>query len=98
MVRDRVVDLLVLHLGRVDEELIGSGLVDSLRAISLALTLEKEFGVVLDEMTLEDMVTLSSLSDRLHTIIVRQRTVAVSSSLSSTPDMCRSSVESGTGE
>jgi acyl carrier protein len=72
-VRDRVVDILVLSLGRAEEELVASGLVDSLRAISLALMLEKEFGISLDEMTLEDMTTLSSLSDRLHTFITKSR-------------------------
>lgn len=72
-VRDRVVDILVLSLGRAEEELVASGLVDSLKAISLALMLEKEFGISLDEMTLEDMTTLSSLSDKLHTFMTKSR-------------------------
>jgi acyl carrier protein len=68
-VRERIAHVLISRLGGVEEELVGTGLLDSLKAISLALTLEKEFGVSLEDISVDDMVTLSSLTRKIHSLL-----------------------------
>jgi acyl carrier protein len=46
---------------------MASGLVDSLRAVELALALEKEFQLQPDSFALKDMRTMTSLSRRIAT-------------------------------
>jgi len=71
VVRERISMIVRNRLGAVEEELVGAGLLDSLKAISLALTLEKEFGVSFEEISVEDMVTLTSLTRKVHSILMR---------------------------
>jgi len=71
VVRERISSIVRDRLGGVEEELVGAGLLDSLKAISLALTLEKEFGVSFEEMSVDDMVTLTSLTQKVHSILMR---------------------------
>jgi acyl carrier protein len=60
-VRARVERILIDRFGRVQEELVAAGILDSLKTIELALALESEFGVPLDELTTQDTMTLSAL-------------------------------------
>ena len=66
-VRLRVAKIIAGKYGRVEEELMASGLVDSLRAVELALALEKEFQLQPDSFALKDMRTMTSLSRRIAT-------------------------------
>jgi acyl carrier protein len=65
-VRERVSAFLVSRFGRVEENLVGSGIIDSLKAIGVALALEEEFGVPLENLSVSDMATLSSLTRKVH--------------------------------
>lgn len=60
-VRARLERILMERYGRVDEELVHSGLLDSLRAIELALALEAEFQVPLEDFAGRDLGDISSL-------------------------------------
>jgi acyl carrier protein len=64
-VRLRVAKIIEGKYGRVEEELMASGLVDSLRAVELALALEKEFQLPPDSFALKDMRTMTLLSRRI---------------------------------
>ena len=64
-IRQRIASLIERRFGRVDEELVRAGILDSLRTIELALDLEREFGIRIDQLTLQDIQTLTSLSERL---------------------------------
>ncbi len=64
-VASRLRQLIKAKYGRAEEELITSGLIDSLRAVELALALEKEFGLSADSFALKDMMTITSLSQRI---------------------------------
>jgi acyl carrier protein len=68
IVRARIAATIAAELGRSEEDLIASGLIDSLKAIRLALTLEDAFGVPLDDLSLADMKTLSSMAEKVHAI------------------------------
>lgn len=68
-VRDRVTRVVLKDVGTVEEQLIANGLIDSVKAINLALSLEKEFGVSLEDLSLADMITLSKLSHKVYSII-----------------------------
>lgn len=63
--QDRVVAIVLTWLGGVEEELVAAGLLDSVKAISLALAIEQEFGLPLEEISVDDMVTLSSLTRKI---------------------------------
>jgi acyl carrier protein len=70
-VQSRVTEIVLARLGSVEEELVATGLLDSVKAISLALALEEEFGLPLEEMSLDDMVTLSSLTRKVFSTMER---------------------------
>lgn len=70
-VQSRVAEIVLARLGSVEEELVATGLLDSVKAISLALALEEEFGLPLEEMSLDDMVTLSSLTRKVFSTMAR---------------------------
>jgi acyl carrier protein len=61
----RLRQLIKAKYGRVEEELMASGLIDSLRAVELALILAKEFNLEADSFALRDMKTITSLSQRI---------------------------------
>lgn len=64
-VQTRLAELIQRRFGRCDEELVRNGVLDSLRCIQLALELESEFGVSMDELHSHDMATLTCLARRL---------------------------------
>lgn len=64
-IRARVEGLIQKKFGRIEEELVGSGLLDSLRTIELALLLESEFSVPVESIALDDVVTVTRLVERL---------------------------------
>ncbi|HWM86246.1 MAG TPA: hypothetical protein VNO33_10425 [Kofleriaceae bacterium] len=64
-VQARVIEMIRRRFGRCEEELVRAGILDSLRSIELALELESEFGVSMDELHSHDMATLSCLCRRL---------------------------------
>lgn len=67
-IRRRVAAVVITELGRAEENLIGNGLIDSVKAVCLALSLEQEFGISFEELSLTDMATLSSLGEKIHSI------------------------------
>jgi acyl carrier protein len=67
-IRERVIAVVLIELGHANEELVGNGLIDSVKAISVALSLEHEFGISLEDLSLTDMATLSSLSEKIQAI------------------------------
>jgi acyl carrier protein len=72
-VRDRVTGVIAAEFGKLDEDLVGSGLIDSLKAIDVALLLEEKFGVSLHDISVADMRTVTSLSKKIFTIIAREK-------------------------
>lgn len=64
-IRARVEEIVRARFGRVEEELIRSGILDSLRTIELALDLEAEFGIGVMSLTIQDTATLTTLTRRL---------------------------------
>jgi acyl carrier protein len=64
-VRQRILQIVAAKYGRAEENLMASGLVDSLRAVELAMLLEKEFSLDADTFALSDMKTVSSISKRV---------------------------------
>ncbi len=67
--RERVAEVFVNEFGRIEEDLVGSGLMDSLKAIDISLLLENKFGVPLEDLSMADMVTLSLLTARIKQIV-----------------------------
>jgi acyl carrier protein len=67
-VRRRVETVIEAELGRTEEELFSTGLVDSVKAINLLMCLEDEFGFSLEDLSLSDMETISCLSRKIETI------------------------------
>lgn len=64
-IADRLEQIIEARFGRVEEELMTSGLVDSMQVVELALILEEAFGLPPDGFSLEDMRTLTSLRRRI---------------------------------
>jgi acyl carrier protein len=73
-VRRRVESVIEAELGRAEEDLFITGLVDSVKAIGLLLCLEDEFGFSLEDLSLSDMETISCLSAKIETIGVGMTT------------------------
>jgi 2-methylisocitrate lyase-like PEP mutase family enzyme/acyl carrier protein len=67
--RASIEELLVLRFGRVEEDLLHSGLVDSLKAIDVAVDLEAKLGVPLQSLKIHDMVTVTSLTTAVQTVL-----------------------------
>lgn len=68
-VRDRISTIFIREFGRVEEDLVASGIVDSLKSIEVALILEEEFQVPLESLTMADMTTLASLSQKIFSVM-----------------------------
>ena len=64
-VRAQVEEILRTRFGRVEEQLIRSGILDSLRTIEFALDLEAAFQLQLHHLKVEDTATLTGLTRRL---------------------------------
>jgi acyl carrier protein len=64
----RLHEVIVKRFGRVEEELMTSGIVDSMQVVELALMLEESFGLPPDSFTLEDMRTVTSLRRRIDVV------------------------------
>ena len=71
-IRGTVIEIVQAQFGRCEEDLLASGIVDSLTAIELALTLEREFGLRADSFALADFRSIDALVRR----IAEQRTSA----------------------
>lgn len=68
-VLDRISTIFIREFGRVEEDLVASGIVDSLKSIEVALILEEEFQVPLESLTMADMTTLESLSQKIFSVM-----------------------------
>ena len=66
-IRARIELLIAEECGRVEENLLG--IVDSVRAIGVALCLEDEFSIPLQALSLQDMTTVSLLANKVHMIL-----------------------------
>ncbi len=63
-----VSNLIKAKYGRVEEELMATGVIDSLRAVELSILLEKEFSLPRDSFMLSDMRFLSSIIKKIQGI------------------------------
>jgi acyl carrier protein len=63
--RARVEEILTRTFGRCEEHLYASGLIDSLRAIELGTLLEAEFGIPISELSVQDLVSVTTIVDKL---------------------------------
>ncbi len=63
-----VSNLIKAKYGRVEEELMATGVIDSLRAVELSILLEKEFSLPRDSFMLSDMRFLSSIIKKIQDI------------------------------
>lgn len=68
-VRERVTMVLQKEFGKADEDLVGTGLIDSVRAIDIALIFEQEFDIQLEGLMMVDMMSISSLSKKITEIL-----------------------------
>jgi len=64
-IRARVSAIVTQRYGRSDERLMATGIIDSLSAVDLAITLEQEFRLDADSFALSDMATVTSVSERI---------------------------------
>jgi acyl carrier protein len=64
-IRSRLLVIVSEQYGRAEEELIASGLIDSLHAIALALKLEREFDLPPNSFLLTDMRSITALTLRI---------------------------------
>jgi acyl carrier protein len=64
-IRDRLLVIVTEQYGRAEEDLMASGLIDSLRAIDLALKLEQAFDLPANSFLLTDMRSLTTLTQRI---------------------------------
>jgi acyl carrier protein len=71
-VRGRVAAVVMQCLGTVEDSLTENGLIDSVKAINLALNLEEEFGISLEDVSLADMTTVLKLSQKIYSIMCNQ--------------------------
>ncbi|HUG23689.1 hypothetical protein [Piscinibacter sp.] len=67
-IADRLEQIIDGRFGRVEEELMASGLIDSMQVVELALMLEESFGLPPDSFSLEDMRTLTALRRRIDAV------------------------------
>jgi hypothetical protein len=59
--RDRVTALIVREFGTVEEDLVASGILDSLRSMELMIALETEFAVKLSHIQVADLSTVTRI-------------------------------------
>lgn len=71
VIRERIERIVIGEFGRADEELAASGILDSLKSVSLALLLEREFDSPLRDISVADMATMSQLCQKIHSILAR---------------------------
>jgi acyl carrier protein len=67
-ITQRVNEIVRARYGRTEENLMASGLVDSLRAVELAMLLEKAFGLEADTFSLSDLKTVSAITRRVRAV------------------------------
>ena len=68
-VRQRINAIIERKYGRLEENLMATGLVDSLRAVELAMLIEKEFALQADTFALSDMRTTSAIAKRVLAVL-----------------------------
>lgn len=64
-IKERVRQIVKEKFGRVEENLTASGIVDSLRAVQLAIALEQAFMLEADSFELSDMTSIDALSKKI---------------------------------
>jgi acyl carrier protein len=64
-IKNRLIVIIQKKYGRVEENLMSTGLVDSLGAVELTIILEKEFSLPVNSFSLLHMRTISLLSERI---------------------------------
>ena len=65
-IKDQLKELVQSKYGRCDEMLMESGILDSLKAVELAIEVGILFGADTNEIKLKDMATLTSLSEAIY--------------------------------
>jgi acyl carrier protein len=60
-IRGRVESIIAGAFGAVNEDLVASGVVDSVRAMELLVLLEKEFEVKLEHVGMKDLATVTGI-------------------------------------
>jgi len=71
-IQQRVEAVIVGKFGLLEEDLDGSGLVDSLGAIELLLLLQDEFGITLSDATLKDLSSVVRIVSAIEAAMVRR--------------------------
>jgi acyl carrier protein len=71
-IQQRVEAVIVGKFGLLEEDLDGSGLVDSLGAIELLLLLQDEFGITLSDATLKDLSSVVRIVSVIEAAMVRR--------------------------
>jgi len=71
-IQQRVEAVIVGKFGLLEEDLDGSGLVDSLGAIELLLLLQDEFGITLGDATLKDLSSVVRIVSAIEAAMVRR--------------------------
>lgn len=64
-IKTRIHEIVRARFGRVEEELMATGIIDSLRAVQLAIAIEREFELDADSFELGDMRTITALSEKI---------------------------------
>ena len=64
-IKNRLIVIIQKKYGRAEENLMSTGLVDSLGAVELTIILEKEFALPVNSFSLLHMRTISLLSERI---------------------------------
>ncbi len=64
-IKDQLKELVQSKYGRCDEMLMDSGILDSLKAVELAIEVGTLFGADTNEIKLKDMATLTTLSEAI---------------------------------
>jgi acyl carrier protein len=72
-IRSRLLVIVTKQYGRAEEDLMAGGVIDSLRAIDLALKLEQEFDLPANSFLLTDMRTITTLTQRIAAVRGGQR-------------------------
>lgn len=67
-IQQQITAMVLEKHGRVHEQLISSGIIDSIAAVELAIDLGNVFEVNTDSLALSDLASISGLSKRIYQI------------------------------
>lgn len=69
-IAEQVRALLASELGEpVEDQLLAGGVIDSLRSVDLALSIEEKFALGPGELAMDDLATISVLAKRIHQLL-----------------------------